>query len=85
MKDHKAQNKECVAFLIASETFSSKLQEVLLKEEDGLTSEEATLVLTSIKYGKFKFKGRSIYVFTTISLANRYHNISGKEFIQTDC
>ena len=53
MKDHKAQNKECVAFLIASETFSSKLQEVLLKEEDGLTSEEATLVLTSIKYGKF--------------------------------
>ena len=56
VKDHKAQNKECVAFLIASQTFSSKLQEVLLKEDDvggGMTSEEATLLLTSIKYGKY--------------------------------
>ena len=52
VKDHKAQNKECVAFLIASETFSSKLQEVLLKTDGRMTSEEATLVLTSIKYGK---------------------------------
>ena len=45
------QNKECVAFLIASETFSSNLQNILSKEEE-LTKEETTLVLTSIKYGK---------------------------------
>ena len=29
-------------------------------------------------------QSRSIYVFTTISLANHYHNISDKGFIQTD-
>ena len=28
---------------------------------------------------------QSIYVLTTISLANHYHNISGKGFIKTDC
>ena len=29
-------------------------------------------------------KRQSIYVFSTISLATRYHNISGKAFIQTE-
>ena len=29
-------------------------------------------------------KRQSIYVFATISLANHYHNISGKSFILTD-
>ena len=37
------------------------------------------------KIGSVHTKSRSIYAFTTISLANHYHNISGKGFIQTDC
>ena len=32
-----------------------------------------------------KFLRQSIYVSATISLATRYHNISGKEFILTEC
>ena len=30
------------------------------------------------------FWSRSIYVLATISLANHYHNISGKAFVQTE-
>ena len=42
----------------------------------------ADLVVNQLHHSESK--SQSIYVFTTISLANHYHNISGKGFIETD-
>ena len=43
------------------------------------------LMISCIDKKSSYIKRRSIYVSATISLVTRYHNISGKAFIQTEC